>query len=221
MNPLAKLKLLALSAPALHVGVWQISSHPLEAKPQHSDAFDARQSSWAVTTVKSAKVTVQRGLSLRHLLQLSLKLGDDHQVANPAANSPCISEPLRIQELAISLTLFLPDHHFCTFQMPCMPQWGPQDIEAESRLEAARLMGRPMEDVSLDFQVHGLPEGAMLATVMACESALVQAAMAMFEKLGFKLNSLSSHSDLQAYALGWKVAPEFLNSMVHGKVATC
>lgn len=102
-----------------------------------------------------------------------------------------------------------------------MPQWGPQDIEAESRLEAARLMGRPMEDVSLDFQVHGLPEGAMLATVMACESALVQAAMAMFEKLGFKLSSLSSHSDLQAYALGWKVAPEFLNSMVHGKVATC
>lgn len=102
-----------------------------------------------------------------------------------------------------------------------MPQWGPQDIEAESRLEAARLMGRPIEDVSLDFQVHGLPEGAMLATVMACESALVQAAMAMFEKLGFKLNSLSSHSDLQAYALGWKVAPEFLNSMVHGKVAIC
>jgi hypothetical protein len=225
LNPLAKLKLLALSAPALHVGVWQISSHPLEAKPQHSDAFDARQSSWAVTTVKSAKVTVQRGLSLRHLLHLSLKLGDDHQVANPAPH-PSINptwkpEPLSIQESAISLTLFLPDHHFCTFQMPCMPQWGPQDIEAESRLEAARLMGRPMEDVSLDFQVHGLPEGAMLATVMACESALVQAAMAMFEKLGFKLNSLSSHSDLQAYALGWKVAPEFLNSMVHGKVATC
>jgi hypothetical protein len=201
LNPLAKLKLLALSAPALHVGVWQISSHPLEAKPQHSDAFDARQSSWAVTTVKSAKVTVQRGLSLRHLLQLSLKACDT--------------------EKGISLTLFLPDHHFCTFQMPCMPQWGPQDIEAESRLEAARLMGRPLEEVSLDFQVHSLPEGAMLATVIACESALVQAAMAMFEKLGLKLNSLTSHSDLKAYALGWKVAPEFLNSMVHGKVATC
>jgi hypothetical protein len=201
LNPIAKLKLLALSPPALHVGVWQISSHPLEAKPPHSDGLDTHQSSWAVTTVKSAKVTVQRGLSLRHLLQLSLKACDTDK--------------------GISLTLFLPDHHFCSFQMPCMPQWGPQDIEAESRLEAARLMGRPMEDVSLDFQVHGLPEGTMLATVMACESALVQAAMAMFEKLGFKLNSLTSHSDLKAYALGWKVAPEFLNSMVHGKVATC
>ena len=221
MNPLAKLKLLALSPPALHVGVWQISSHPLDAKPQPSDALDTGQSSWAVTTVKSAKVTVQRGLSLRHLLHLSLKVADAHQVAHPAVNPTWMPEPLPIQESAISLTLFLPDHHFCTFQMPCMPQWGPQDIEAESRLEAARLMGRPMEDVSLDFQVHGLPEGAMLATVMACESALVQAAMAMFEKLGFKLNSLSSHSNLQAYALGWKVAPEFLNSMVHGKVATC
>jgi hypothetical protein len=224
LNPIAKLKLLALSPPALHVGVWQISSHPSEAKPLHSDVLDTHQSSWAVTTVKSARVTVQRGLSLRHLLHLSLKLGDDHQVANPAAhpsiNPTWMPEPLSIQESAISLTLFLPDHHFCTFQMPCMPQWGPQDIEAESRLEAARLMGRPMEDVSLDFQVHGLPEGTMLATVMACESALVQAAMAMFEKLGFKLNSLSSHSNLQAYALGWKVAPEFLNSMVHGKVAT-
>ncbi len=221
MNPIAKLKLLALSPPALHVGVWQISSHPLEAKPQPSDALDARQSSWAVTTVKSAKVTVQRGLSLRHLLHLSLKVADAHQVAHPAVNPTWMPEPLPIQESAISLTLFLPDHHFCTFQMPCMPQWGSQDIEAESRLEAARLMGRPMEDVSLDFQVHGLPEGAMLATVMACESALVQAAMAMFEKLGFKLNSLTSHSDLKAYALGWKVAPEFLNSMVHGKVAAC
>ena len=221
MNPIAKLKLLALSPPALHVGVWQISSHPLDAKALHSDGLDIHQSSWAVTTVKSAKVTVQRGLSLRHLLHLSLKLADAHQVAHPAVNPTWMPEPLPIQESAISLTLFLPDHHFCTFQMPCIPQWSPQDIEAESRLEAARLMGRPMEDVSLDFQVHGLPEGAMLATVMACESALVQAAMAMFEKLGFKLNSLSSHSDLQAYALGWKVAPEFLNSMVHGKVATC
>ena len=204
MNPIAKLKLLALSPPALHVGVWQISSHPLDAKPQPSDALDTGQSSWAVTTVKSAKVTVQRGLSLRHLLHLSLKVYEAHH-----------------QESTISLTLFLPDHHFCTFQMPCMPQWGPQDIEAESRLEAARLMGRPMEEVSLDFQVHGLPEGTMLATVIACESALVQAATAMFEKLGLKLNSLTSHSDLKAYALGWKVAPEFLNSMVHGKAATC
>ena len=43
-------------------------------------------------------------------------------------------------------------------------------------------------------QVHSLPEGAMLATVIACESALVQAAMAMFEKLGLKLNSLTSQS---------------------------
>ena len=43
----------------------------------------------------------------------------------------------------------------------------------------------------------------------------------MFEKLGLKLNSLTCHSDLQAYAHGWKVSPDLLNGMVHEAVDAC
>jgi hypothetical protein len=56
---------------------------------------------------------------------------------------------------------------------------------------------------------------------MVCESSLVQAASAMFEKLGFQLNSLTSHSDLQAYAHSWNVPPDLLMPMVHGTAAAC
>ena len=85
-------------------------------------------------------------------------------------------------ESTISLTLLLPDHCFHTFQMPCMPQWGPQDIEAESRLEAARLMRLPIETLSLDFEVQALPNGVLLAQVLACEISMVQDAVTLFEK---------------------------------------
>ena len=102
-----------------------------------------------------------------------------------------------------------------------MPQWGRQDIEAESRLEAARLMRCPLESLNLDFEVEATPSGAMMANVMACQSSLAQAASAMFDKLGFKLNSLTCHSDLKAYAHSWNVPPDLLKPMVYGTAATC
>jgi hypothetical protein len=213
LNHTSKLKLFSPLTNALHLGVWQISNHPNQAGAEHSGTFDANQSSWVVTTARQAKVTVQRGLSLRHLLQASLKACE--------VDWPLRDVSSRFSEPSIRLNLFLPDHHFHTFQMPCMPQWGRQDIEAESRLEAARLMRRPLESLSLDFEVQTTPEGTMMVSVMVCESSLVQAASAMFEKLGFQLNSLTSHSDLQAYAHSWNVPPDLLMPMVHGTAAAC
>jgi hypothetical protein len=183
------------------VGVWQISSQTDAAHVGFHQALDSNQNSWVVTMARQAKVSVHRGLSLRHLLDKSLRVFE--------------------AESAISLTLLLPDHCFHTFQMPCMPQWGPQDIEAESRLEAARLMRLPMETLSLDFEVQALPNGVLLAQVMACESSLVQDAVALFEKLGFQLNSLTSHSDVHAHAQAWRLSPDLVRSLVQGSAVTC
>lgn len=214
----AKLKLLALPPHALHVGVWQMTSHSEPSPAAFHDAIDVHQSSWVVTTARHAQVTVQRGLSLQYLLQTSLAASHAERAAWPVSFKWAQSAK---QQLAINLTLFLPDHCFHTFQMPCLPQWGPQDIEAESRIEAARLLRLPMESLSLDFEVHAAPDGSMLAHVMACDSHVVQAAVAMFEKLGFQLNSLTGHSDLHAYAKAWRVSPDFLSSMVHGAAVAC
>lgn len=183
------------------MGVWQISSQTDAAHVGFHQALDSNQNSWVVTTARQAKVSVHRGLSLRHLLDKSLRVFE--------------------AELAISLTLLLPDHYFHTFQMPCMTQWGPQDIEAESRLEAARLMRLPIETLSLDFEVQALPNGVLLAQVMACESSLVQDAVALFEKLGFQLNSITSHSDVHAHAQAWRVSPDLVRSLVQGSAVTC
>jgi len=208
---IAKLKLPALSPFALHVGVWQISSQSDPAQAGFHGALDSNQNSWVVTTARQAKVSVHRGLSLRHVLDTSLG----------AFEADLPSNPVQSFKSAISLTLLLPDHYFHTFQMPCMPQWGPQDIEAESRLEAARLMRLPMENLSLDFEVQAMPNGALLAQVMACESSMVQDALALFEKLGFQLNSLTSHSDLNAHAQAWRVSPDLVRSLVQGSAVAC
>jgi len=197
----------------VHLGVWQMTSPVLDAGAHVLDTLDSTQSKWVVTAVQRSKVSVQKGPSLRHLLQLSLT----------ACGTPWSSQGAESEWLnaGIHLTLFLPDACFDTFRMPCMPQWGPQDIEAECRLEAARLMRRPLEALILDFEVQATPDRSLVAHVMVCENAMVQAAKRMFEKLGFKLNSLTCHSDLQAYAHGWKVSPDLLNSMVHEAVAAC
>ena len=124
-------------------------------------------------------------------------------------------------KLATSLTLVLPDHYFDTFHMPCMPQWGPQDIEAESRLEAARLMRLPIETLSLDFEVQALPNGVLLAQVLACEISMVQDAATLLEKLGSQLNSITSHSEVHAHAQAWLVSPDLVRSLVQGSAVTC
>jgi hypothetical protein len=197
------------------LGVWQISDHFKQGAPEPLDLMagplDASQSSWVVTTARQAKVSVLKGLSLQHLLQASLRASG---IEWPLQDASSPKPPMR-------LSLFLPDHHFHRFQMACMPQWGRQDIEAESRLEAARLMRCPLESLNLDFEVEATPGSAMMANVMACQSSLAQAATAMFEKLGFKLNSLTCHSDLRAYAQSWNVPPDLLKPMVHGTAATC
>lgn len=203
-----------LSAPIpLHLGVWQIAVPSSQSGRELAEMSEPPQFSWVVTAVRRNKVIVQKGLSLRHLLQTCLTAS--------GAEWPPLQAASGMPRSAIHLTLFLPDDQFHAFKMPCMPQWGPQDIEAECRLEAARLMRLPLEALILDFEVQAAPEGALVAHVMVCENNLVQDALVMFEKLGFKLNSLSAHSDLQAYAIGWKVSPELLNAMVHQTAATC
>jgi hypothetical protein len=182
------------------------------------DPLDTSQSSWVVTTARQAKVSVLRGLSLQHLLQASLRAsGIEWSLQDATSTLQDATSPKPLMRLS----LFLPDHHFHTFQMTCMPQWGRQDIEAESRLEAARLMRCPLESLNLDFEVEATPGGAMMANVMACQSSLADAAVAMFDKLGFKLNSLTCHSDLKAYAHSWNVPPDLLKPMVYGTAATC
>lgn len=102
-----------------------------------------------------------------------------------------------------------------------MPQWGRLDIEAECRLEASRLMNLAPEAVALDYEVQTATEGALKVQVLACDNSLIEAATGMFDQLGFRLNSLTCHSDLDAYANAWKVSPDLLNGLVHEQVAAC
>ena len=67
-----QLKMFSTAPTPLHLGVWQMTSPVLEAKPVLFEALDPSQTKWVVTAVKRSKVSVQKGPSLRHLLQLSL-----------------------------------------------------------------------------------------------------------------------------------------------------
>ena len=200
-----------------HLGVWQMATASFESEHNLEENHDSAQSIWVVTAVRGGKVVVKKGRSLRHLLHTSLTAcGAQWPPQSDESHASTIqSESEFKSESDINLSLFLPDAQFHTFKMPCMPQWGPQDIEAECRIEAARIMRQPLKDLILDFEVQAAAEGALVAHVMVCQTALVQASLAMFEKLGFKLNSLTCHSDLQAYAQRWKVSPDFLQALLH------
>jgi hypothetical protein len=213
MTDLSKLKVFLHAPVPVHLGVWQMAA-PFSESGHHFDkAFEPPPSRWVVTAVKGNKVIVQKGLALHYLIQASLTAC--------GVEWPLQGVEKRMPAVPIELTLFLPDDQFQTFKMACMPQWGRQDIEAECRVEAARLMQRPLEDLILDFEVQAAPEGALMAHVMVCDNVLVEAATAMFEKLGFKLNNLTCHSDLQAYAQDWNVSPDALEAMVHESAAAC
>jgi hypothetical protein len=92
------------------------------------------------------------------------------------------------------VALMLPPHQVQTFQMPCLPEWGRQDMRAECCLEAAHLLGQPLAELAVAFELQFSPDGLLMLDVMVCQQAQVHELQSMLLVLGLNLKLLMASS---------------------------
>lgn len=92
------------------------------------------------------------------------------------------------------VALMLPAHQVQSFQMPCLPEWGRQDIRAECCLEAAHLLGQPLAELAVAFELQLSPDGLLMLDVMVCQQTQVNELQSMLLMLGLNLKLLMASS---------------------------
>lgn len=88
----------------------------------------------------------------------------------------------------------VPDSQCLTFEWACLPSWGPQDIDAECRVEASLRMQLAVDEVALDFRVHQPSKGNLQITVMAYELIKIKTRVAQMKALGFDLQVFTAQN---------------------------
>jgi hypothetical protein len=147
---------------------------------------------WALFGVQK-----QAGLRGKHALMCApVSLSLSEQFAFVQANlgqSP--AEHKRVDGVQLPrVALLLPPHRVQTFQMPCLPEWGRQDMQAECCLEAAHMLGQPLAELVVAFELQLSPEGRLVLAVMVCQQTQVNALQSMLLAEGLNLTLLTAHS---------------------------
>ena len=88
----------------------------------------------------------------------------------------------------------LPDVQVDCFEWACLPTWGPDDIDAECRLEASARSQIPVADLALDFKVHRTSEGQLWAKVWHCSQAHINALKMQTQTLNLSLKLVTVQS---------------------------
>jgi len=176
-------------------GAYASSVHPLpsvEGEIASDSVSHLGSDAWALFGVQK-----QVGLRARHALMCApVTLSLTEQFAFVQANlsqSPAGQQKVDVMHLP-GVALLLPPHQVHTFQMPCLPEWGRHDMRAECCLEAAQLLGQPMADLAVAFELQLSPEGRLVLEVMVCQQAQVNALQSMLLVLRLNLKLLTAHS---------------------------
>lgn len=90
----------------------------------------------------------------------------------------------------------MPNEHLESFEWPCSTSWGPQDIEAECRLEASSRMQVPASQLALDYEVQRSPDGQLSVRVWMCQQTQVDACVAQVQALGWQLKLVTMFGQL-------------------------
>lgn len=176
-------------------GAYASSTHPLpsgEGDIASDSVSHVGSDAWALFGVQK-----QVGLRARHALMCApVSLSLSEQLAFVQANlsqSPAGQKKVDVIHLP-GVALMLPSHQVHTFQMPCLPEWGRQDMRAECCLEAAHMLGQPLAELAVAIELQLSPEGRLVLEVMVCQQAQVNALQSMLLALGLNLKLLTAHS---------------------------
>jgi hypothetical protein len=176
-------------------GAYASSAHPIPSGEGGiaSDSVSHEGSdAWVLFGVQK-----QVGLRAKHALMcapVSLSLSEQFAfVQAHLCQSP--ADQKRVDGMHFpSAALMLPPHQVQTFQIPCLPEWGRQDMRAECCLEAAHRLGQPLAELAVAFELQLNPEGRLVLEVMVCQQAQINALQSMFLDLGLRLKLLTVHS---------------------------
>ena len=112
-----------------------------------------------------------------------------------------------LQALPHATILMLHSPEIWAGEVHCQTHWGPEDIAAESWLEAANALQLPVAELAMDFEVHSSLEGHWLAQVRACPQSLVEAYLAQLNALDLQLDAITCASQKNELELAWGLQP--------------
>jgi hypothetical protein len=98
----------------------------------------------------------------------------------------------------------MPNEHLESFEWPCSNSWGPQDIEAECRLEASSRMQVPASQLALDYEVQRSSEGQLWVKVWMCQQTQIDACVAQVQAQGWQLKVVTRLGQLDELASFFK-----------------
>lgn len=112
-----------------------------------------------------------------------------------------------LQALPHATILMLHSPEIWAGEVHCQTHWGPEDIAAESWLEAANALQLPVAELAMDFEVHSSLEGHWLAHYRACPQSLVEAYLAQLNALDLQPDAITCASQMDELELAWKLQP--------------
>jgi hypothetical protein len=148
--------------------------------------MDTTSEAFTVLASKDGQVIQHTGVNLTHQVEGTLQ---DMALAWPRRRRRSLFKPPVLWAAWV-----LPDAQLTCFEWPCSPIWGPQDIEAECRLEAIARMQIPIADMALDYIVQRTPEGQLTVKVWHCPQVKVNALASQAKELGLTLQVITAHS---------------------------
>ena len=112
-----------------------------------------------------------------------------------------------LQALPHATILMLHSPEIWAGEVHCQTHWGPEDIAAESWLEAANALQLPVAELAMDFEVRSSLEGHWLAQFRACPQSLVEAYLAQLNALDLQPDAITCASQMDGLELAWELQP--------------
>ena len=112
-----------------------------------------------------------------------------------------------LQALPHATILMLHSPEIWAGEVHCQTHWGPEDIAAESWLEAANALQLPVAELAMDFEVRSSLEGHWLAQFRACPQSLVEAYLAQLNALDLQPDAITCSSQMNELGQAWGLQP--------------
>lgn len=169
---------------------------------------------WAALALQDSRVLYCRAEGLSQLLaQLKTDFPDTASLKKSIkgiAGWLKSRRSLHDQSRSISTVLLLQPPEILLGDKRCLPNWSPEDIEAECWLEAASLLQLPVSQLALDFEVQLTAEGQWVARYTACPHSLVTLYVTELSVFKLRLEAITCSSEISQLCEAWGLRPQVL-----------
>ena len=167
---------------------------------------------WAALAVQGSLVMYRRAENLSQLIvQLRADCLETWSSQKPGRGIATWFKSrfrLQVQSSSMPTVLMVQPEEMQQGHLQCLPNWSPEDIEAECWLEAASLLQLPIAQVAMDFDVQLRDEALWVAHYMACPISLVNLYTEQISGLDLQLEAITCTSATSELCKAWALKPE-------------